>query len=320
MKGLFCAAIALIILPPLRSHAAEPDTCLQCHEKKAKAGYIDRVVYEESVHNRFSCSRCHIDIRSFPHKKAIKVNCGICHFLGTEGAPKEKAYGYKMSVHGKAVKEGKENAPDCQTCHGSHYIFPSKEDRSSTHKLKVPLLCSGCHQKEFELYSKSIHGITLAKKKDIKAPACFDCHMEHSVPATTGKEWKLALIKECGTCHVRELETFRRTYHGKVSRLGYETAAKCSDCHGSHKILPASDKESTLSENYILYTCRECHPKATMQFTKFYAHPDEHDRTKYPVLYYTYIFMTLLLVGVFAFFLTHTALWAYRSLRERNKR
>lgn len=91
MKGLFCAAIALIILLPLRSHAAEPDTCLQCHEKKAKAGYIDRVVYEESVHGRFSCSRCHIDIRSFPHKKAIKVNCGICHFLGTEGAPKEKA-------------------------------------------------------------------------------------------------------------------------------------------------------------------------------------------------------------------------------------
>ena len=34
-------------------------------------------------------------------------------------------------------------------------------------------------------------------------------------------------------------------------------------------------------------------------------------------LYYTYLFMTLLLIGVFTFFLTHTFLWAYRALKER---
>jgi hypothetical protein len=157
-------------------------------------------MYEESSHGKFSCSRCHIDVWSHPHKKVIKVNCGICHFLGTEGAPKEKAYGYKMSVHGKALKEGNADAPDCKTCHGSHYIFPSKDDRSMTHKLKVPLLCSGCHQKEHEQYIKSVHGIKLAEKKDMKAPACFDCHMEHTLPPTKEKEWKLTLIKECGAC------------------------------------------------------------------------------------------------------------------------
>jgi len=35
------------------------------------------------------------------------------------------------------------------------------------------------------------------------------------------------------------------------------------------------------------------------------------------VLYYTFLFMTILLLGTFAFFFTHTFLWAYRSLKER---
>jgi hypothetical protein len=34
-------------------------------------------------------------------------------------------------------------------------------------------------------------------------------------------------------------------------------------------------------------------------------------------MFYTYLFMTTLLIGVFAFFFTHTFLWAYRSLKER---
>jgi hypothetical protein len=35
------------------------------------------------------------------------------------------------------------------------------------------------------------------------------------------------------------------------------------------------------------------------------------------VLFYTYLFMTALLIGVFAFFFLHTFLWAFRALKER---
>lgn len=200
------------------------------------------------------------------------------------------------------------------------HIFSSKDERALTQRQRIPLLCSGCHNKEYESYSKSIHGKVFVENKNPGAATCFDCHMEHLIPRVSEKEWKIALIKECGNCHARELDTYRRTFHGKVARLGYTTIAKCSDCHGAHNILPSSDKNSTLSENYILYTCRECHPGATMQFTKFYAHADEHDRNRYPLLYYTYISMTVLLMGVFAFFFTHTFLWAYRAMREKMKK
>ena len=35
------------------------------------------------------------------------------------------------------------------------------------------------------------------------------------------------------------------------------------------------------------------------------------------MLFYTFWFMTLLLISTFAFFFIHTFLWAYRSLKER---
>jgi hypothetical protein len=113
------------------------------------------------------------------------------------------------------------------------------------------------------------------------------------------------------------MSTYRKTFHGKVTQLGYASMAKCSDCHGSHGILPVSDQSSPLSEQNKLSTCRKCHPKATAGFTKFYAHAEESNRAKYPVIYYTFLFMTVLLISTFAFFFIHTFLWAYRSLKER---
>ncbi len=52
------------------------------------------------------------------------------------------------------------------------------------------------------------------------------------------------MMEQCGQCHKEEAETFFETFHGKVSQLGTEGAAKCSDCHGSHDILPTDDPTS----------------------------------------------------------------------------
>lgn len=318
-KNLLVISLFVICLPSF-SYALSKDECFSCHGEKVIPSFIDRVLYEESSHGKFTCNRCHLDVIRYPHEKVSKVNCGICHYLGTEGAPKERALEYKLSVHGKALITGNTVAPDCQTCHGSHYIFPSKDERSETNRQKIPLLCSKCHFNEYEIYQQSIHGKEFINKKNTGAATCFDCHMEHRIPAVEEEEWKLALINECGSCHNAELDTYRRTFHGKVTQLGYPTVATCSDCHGSHNILPVADRNSTLSKEKILDTCRRCHPRATTGFTKFYAHAEEHNRAKYPLLYYTYMFMTLLLIGVFTFFFTHTFLWAYRSLKERMRK
>jgi len=309
--------IFAFLLVPLSAYAQV--NCYSCHGQKGARTYVDRSVLEQSSHGALSCNKCHFDVAAFPHGKVAKVNCNICHLLGKDGAPRDKAREYQLSVHGKSAASGNPMAPTCQTCHGSHAVFPSRDLRSATQRQKIPALCSTCHPKEFEEYSKSVHGDALLKRSNPGAPSCFDCHLEHLVPRTDDPQWKLSLIKQCGNCHAEEMNTYHKTFHGKVTQLGYATMAKCSDCHGSHTILPPKNSASKLSAQNILATCRTCHARATEGFTKFYAHAEEGNREKYPVLYYTYWFMTLLLIGTFSFFFAHTFLWAYRSLRERMK-
>jgi len=307
-------AFAVIVLP---FAAVSAENCSECHNQKGMPGFIDQKAFSESVHSVFLCTQCHIGITAYPHGTVAKVYCGICHFLSRDGAPAEKAQEYKVSVHNRISPVGQNVVPTCQTCHGSHYIYPAGDRRSATRRENIPALCSQCHPRAYEEYRTSIHGIETIDRNNAKAPTCFDCHQEHLIPPTGDAQWKLYLIQECGSCHSEQMKTYRRTYHGKVTQLGYATMAKCSDCHGSHRITRITDSASVLSEQNILNTCRKCHPRATRGFTKFYAHADETNRGKYPVLYYTYLFMTTLLIGVFTFFFMHTFLWAYRSLKER---
>jgi hypothetical protein len=293
------------------SQAFAREDCYACHGQKGGRTYVNKEALEQSVHGKMACDKCHLGIAAYPHGIVSKVNCGICHFLGREGAPREQAAEYKLSVHGRAAAQG-EMAPTCQTCHGSHAIYRSADSRSTTSKQKIPALCGNCHAAEFGKYEKSIHGTLLLKNNVSTAPTCFDCHMEHRIPNASDAKWMLSLVDKCGTCHPLEMNTYHKTYHGKVTRLGYTTIAMCWDCHGSHDILPQNDPASSLSSLNLVMTCTKCHPGATESFTKFYAHAEETNRAKYPILYYT-----LLLIGTFAFFLTHTFLWAYRALKER---
>ncbi len=302
------------------TQAASDEECLACHGTQGAPGFVDPKARSGAVHAGIGCRQCHLDVSGYPHGKALRVNCGICHFLGREGAPREQALEYKMSVHGSAVRRGKKEAPLCQTCHGSHVILPSSDPRSVTHKTAIPALCGRCHKDEFARYKKSIHGINLVVNGNPGAASCFDCHLEHNTPAAGDPAWKIGLIRECGSCHQAEMDSYRKTYHGKVTQLGYETAATCSDCHGSHDILSVAAEGSLLSPKNRLATCQGCHPNATENFTKYYAHAEELNRLKYPELFWTYAFMTALLIGVFTFFFTHTFLWAYRSLKERMRR
>jgi hypothetical protein len=60
-------------------------------------------------------------------------------------------------------------------------------------------------------------------------------------------------------------------------------------------------------------TCAKCHPGAHRQFAGYLTHATHHDKDKYPVLHYTWLFMTSLLVGTFVIFGMHTLLWLPRS-------
>jgi hypothetical protein len=72
-----------------------------------------------------------------------------------------------------------------------------------------------------------------------------------------------------------------------------------------------------VSSTNIVATCRQCHPAATWQFAQFHPHANPEDAARFPLLHFTSVFMTGLLVGTLSFFGVHTVLWFPRSLVER---
>ncbi|HUK56333.1 MAG TPA: hypothetical protein VLY20_06720 [Nitrospiria bacterium] len=310
----------------------QPVRCGSCHED-ASADYA------KSIHARAvgegrpgapGCADCHGTHGIFPAKDPrssvnhfnLAKTCGRCHGGSTPGSADRPAGGniyehYRDSIHGKAVsKSGLLVAPDCSGCHGSHDIRAAADPASRVYRTNIPDTCGSCHAGVLNIYRESIHGRQFAAGLN-SAPVCTDCHTAHEIRSVQTEAWKLDVVKECGTCHSESLRTFRDTYHGKVTRLGFTRVALCSDCHGAHDIQPARDPRSKIHPANLVQTCGRCHAGAAAGFVRYDPHADPDDRGRNPVLFYVKWFMVLLLFGVFAFFGFHTLLWAMRSMIAR---
>jgi len=309
------------------------DTCATCHAAQVRQ-------YRESIHGTSrgrgdseaaTCRSCHgaahgLRAKSDPRAPTYHLNlprtCATCHADPELAKRHNIAVGavyqlYMDSIHGRAVtRSGLLVAANCSDCHGAHDIKPRTEPTSRVFRASIPVTCGACHAGVLAEYVQSIHGREAARG-NAGAPVCTDCHSAHQIRRTEAAPWQLDVIRECGTCHAESLRTYRDTFHGKVTTLGFARVAKCADCHGSHTIQPASDPRSTIATANLVATCRQCHPAATPKFTEFQPHADPTNRARFPGLYYSWLFMTLLLVGTFSFFGLHTLLWLPRSLAER---
>ncbi|HSG06027.1 MAG TPA: hypothetical protein VLB09_06485, partial [Nitrospiria bacterium] len=308
---------------------SEAEICVNCH-----SGVVEE--FQTSVHfdsDSMDCLSCHgppheILPPNNPKSPVFALNlpgtCAACH---DDPGRAEKynlnsndVYGtYIDSIHGKAVSRGGLLvAANCSSCHGVHGIKSPGDPKSTAHRLRVSETCGNCHAGILLEYRESIHGERFTAGL-FSAPVCTDCHTAHEVRHVREPAWKLEVVRECGDCHAESHRTFRDTFHGKVTSLGFTRVAQCSDCHGAHDIHPSRDPRSRVHEDSRLSTCQACHPKATAGFAQFDPHADPHDRDRNPVLFYVSRFMTLLLAGVFSFFGLHTVAWAVRSSIEKRK-
>jgi cytochrome b subunit of formate dehydrogenase len=213
----------------------------------------------------------------------------------------------------------------CRECHATHdFAVPKKGVSDRKHwSLTVPETCGPvCHEEQYEEWSHSIHGKRILEDADTKSAVCSDCHTAHSVVGGSSDTHKLRVVEACGSCHKEQLASYRKTYHGQVNKLGYAYTAKCADCHDSHGIRAKDDRKSKVHPDNRMKTCQKCHdgkklPKATEGFKTFAPHANAHDFAKYPQVYVVTKFMIALLIGVFAFFWLHSALWYYREWQER---
>jgi hypothetical protein len=278
------------------------------------------------------CADCHGRHDILPSKDAasrtnhfnLPRTCGACH-----GDPERIRKGavpggeivarFHDSIHGRALeKSGLTVAPNCSTCHGSHGIRAHADPQSRVFRANVPATCGGCHEGIRQRYEGSVHGVRI-KAGDTKAAVCSDCHSAHGIQANA-PAWRLDVIRECGSCHQESLRTYRDGFHGQATALGFTRVAACSDCHTSHDVLPAADPRSTVAPTRLVSTCGRCHPRANERYVQFDPHADAEDPRKSKAVHYTASFMKVLLMGVFAFFGLHTALWFPRELWERRRR
>jgi len=124
---------------------------------------------------------------------------------------------------GRAVGQAEFDNEDCLSCHdGSDPDIPA-----------VPL----------EVLNASSHG----------GLACVDCHVGiEDIP----HEETLPPV-DCGNCHESEAETY--THHGRGVLGVTEDLPSCSDCHGTHDILPSSNRDSSVHPTHLSSTCGNCH-------------------------------------------------------------
>jgi nitrate/TMAO reductase-like tetraheme cytochrome c subunit len=311
-----------------------PAQCGSCHE--AAVGEYGRGVHararNEGRQIAASCADCHgahdilpsKDPQSRTHHFTVPATCGRCHgdpaVIRKAGiAVGDVTHLFKDSIHGKALSEsGLVVAPNCATCHGAHAILPDENAASRVARANVGSTCGSCHEGIERLYAAGVHGSAVASGNP-KAPVCTDCHSAHRIQEPQVEAWRLEVLRECGSCHGESLRTYRDTYHGQVTALGYARMATCSDCHRPHDILPASNPRSAVSPGNRVQTCQKCHPGTGANFAGYDPHADPENRSRSPILFFTGLLMKGLLGGVFLFFGLHTALWFPRSWKARRE-
>ncbi len=311
---LLLLAVALPVAAE-QGMAIDPATCLGCHSNKFSAHD-----FAASVHGKNACTSCHTDITDLlKHMKGEikvqKVQCERCH--------KKQNSEHYASIHA-------EKGVTCADCHTDvHTHTYWKND-----KRIVVAKCIQCHDKE-AVYQKSVHGKAVAAG-NMDSAACNDCHNLHAIDKVAGVTDRKARefhTKVCMKCHSDQkmmarnnvttvaVKSYMESYHGKNYRLGFpEKVAGCADCHTAHSVLPKSDPASSVNPANIVKQCAQCHSKATPLFAKFYAHGEMTDREKYPILFYTFVAMTGLLLSTFAVFWVHTLLWMFRGFVENREK
>ncbi|USN99274.1 MAG: cytochrome C [Phycisphaeraceae bacterium] len=318
-------------------------TCgVSCHAEQAKS-------YDLSTHMEAlakgdegapDCVTCHgghnIESTAARDAPVYRLNiaklCGDCHVKHTPQEDQPDGEGwinkYLTSAHAKAMAAGGLVwAATCVDCHGAHGVLPSADERSKVSRAHIPETCGGCHVGVSEVYAKSIHGQQLVAGNE-RAPVCSDCHASHAVTRATEGTFALDVINECGQCHDNpedngrigtRYKSYLESYHGQATELGSRRAARCSDCHGTHDILPPSDPASRVYKARLKQTCGECHPGAGKKFVEFDPHANYRDSKNYPVLFGVWMYFMIMMSSVFTFFGLHTLLWFFRAKIEHAK-
>jgi len=308
-----------------------PVDCGTCHADVA-ALYTHHGMGQVGVDARVpTCAHCHgthairsvSDEASAVHPKNLPATCGSCHedekFTTEQNIRfKHPVRVYSTSVHGRATEGGMSAAASCNDCHSTggsaHRILPPGDVASPINHFNIASTCGQCHPDIKRDYNEGIHG-QLTARGQVQSPICTTCHGEHNIlpvhdPRSPVSSSRLAEAT-CSPCHesaflnekyelpTGRLQSFQDSYHGLKSKAGDATVANCASCHGTHRILPASDPTSTIHPENLKTTCGGCHPgiSAEIAQTPIHANTSGLHTGAAGVVQKIYVIAIILIIG-----------------------
>ncbi|MGA7522924.1 MAG: cytochrome b/b6 domain-containing protein [Acidobacteriaceae bacterium] len=266
-RGLRGFVFWLLLVPLLSGSsllAQSASDCLLCHgastglkNSQGRSITINPSTHMKGPHSDLGCLDCHSGASAQTHSaRTASASCITCH----ADSAKDVASGAHAAL-------GSPNDPQtCIACHGTNNVKKA---------VAGPQFCATCHATEVEQYRNSIHG-RAHDHGNGDVPTCQNCHgSAHTVLAATDPHSPVSkenLPDTCGSCHsnpklaakymfaeVRPVDAWRQGVHGRAIAQGNLSAASCSDCHGTHDILPASDPRSKIWKQNVGATCGRCH-------------------------------------------------------------
>lgn len=259
-----------------------PVNCLTCHiDAGRKHSFHPQMVRATGKNGSadVSCKTCHgthdvvsPDIAGSKfHTSKINESCGTCHASVSRT--------FLHSAHAMALERGVLGAPTCLTCHKND-ITNLRGQTPQERKVAQEKMCLSCHLDDPRIraitspsagfiaaYEHSVHGSALLKGNGAAAN-CVDCHGAHDVnkgTEPTARIHRQNIPQTCGTCHADVAHDFASSIHGLAVARGAKDAPVCTDCHGEHNILSASNPKSPVAPlNISGQVCSPCHSSVAL--------------------------------------------------------
>ncbi len=207
-------------------------------------------------------------------QKLKDKDCLACH---SDATLNEDANGGKVSLYVDENKLKHSVHGDLFSCVDCHKDVKSLAHETTPQKVA----CAQCHADAQDAYAHGAHA-KAAKAGGAPAATCVDCHggaheilaagdagspVNHgNIPVTCGKCHGQKFLVEKNGESAQTFVSYQESVHGLATEKGSKKAAVCTDCHGTHEILPANDEKSPIYKFNVPATCGKCHTAVEQTF------------------------------------------------------
>jgi DmsE family decaheme c-type cytochrome len=204
---------------------AGEDTCLTCHEEKAKG-------YHGSPHARVAdprtpaagkgCESCHGPGQAHVEAGGDRTKIKVLSEMAARDVSETCTTCHNRSAHAEwdGSKHDSRNM-SCTTCHSVH---DPKSEKAQLKARTQTETCVQCHQKEVSKVRRSSHMPVAEGKME-----CSTCHNPHGAPNVKMLREGNSVAESCATCHAEKRGPFLFEH-----AVGRENCVTCHDPHGSN--------------------------------------------------------------------------------------